>query len=214
MQQTTQTTQTALNAQSGMVAAAVASTASVASSAAAAAAASAAGAMMQVAGQSSSNYFNVVRPDGSEYAGQMRGDKPHGNGTLTYNKTAALHALPTGVRIVVSIEGGVFDGTFSNGERHGSGKLRFNGTDLKTYDGMWADDVMSGQGKLTWRDGSTYEGLFKDGYVHSARRRPGLHPPPLTRQRHTSILCDLYYRCSFMWGAGVLEKCDASGRPT
>jgi hypothetical protein len=36
---------------------------------------------------------------------------------------------------------------------------------VQSYDGEWAEDAMCGTGKLTWRDGSVYVGLFKDGLM-------------------------------------------------
>jgi hypothetical protein len=97
----------------------------------------------------------------------MRGDKMHGSGKLAFNSRSCLIALPNG-HFAGAIDGCEYDGVFVDGVREGHGKLRFKGTDFKTYDGLWAKDIMVGMGKLTWRDGSSYTGMFKEGLMWGA----------------------------------------------
>ena len=49
----------------------------------------------------------------------------------------------------------------SNGKRHGRGTLTYaNGG---TYTGDWKDDKRHGHGTYTFADGRTYSGAWKDG---------------------------------------------------
>jgi hypothetical protein len=58
-----------------------------------------------------------------------------------------------------------FDGEYVgqlNGEKkHGTGKMTYkNGN---SYEGDWVDDYRHGKGVFTWPDGSRYEGNFTSG---------------------------------------------------
>ena len=60
--------------------------------------------------------------------------------------------------------GSVYEGNFVENKKGGKGKMKFPSTDkfLAEYDGDWKGDV-EGQGKVTFKDGTTYCGGFKDG---------------------------------------------------
>ena len=49
----------------------------------------------------------------------------------------------------------------SKGQRHGHGTLTY--ADGKTYTGEFKDGKFHGQGTITYADGSTYTGAFEDG---------------------------------------------------
>ena len=49
----------------------------------------------------------------------------------------------------------------SKGQRHGQGTLTY--ADGKTYTGEFKDGERNGQGTYTWPDGHTYTGEFKAG---------------------------------------------------
>ena len=55
---------------------------------------------------------------------------------------------------------GKYEGEYNkDGKRHGKGKITFrNGT---YYEGEWKNDLSHGQGTLTYSDGSIYKGEFK-----------------------------------------------------
>jgi hypothetical protein len=64
--------------------------------------------------------------------------------------------------------GSVYTGTVTDGDeyyiRNGVGKMTWpDGTE---YDGDWKDDEQNGRGKITWPDGRVYEGEWKDDNMH------------------------------------------------
>ena len=56
-----------------------------------------------------------------------------------------------------------------NGSRNGKGKYSFK--DGTMYEGEFKDDDYNGKGKLTDADGSVYEGEFKDGREHGKGKK-------------------------------------------
>lgn len=99
--------------------------------------------------------------------------------------STSLFVLPNGAKMTDTITGGEYDGMWVNGEREGKGRFRFKGTDFKVrwagqrrenvgaprtpppqvYDGEWSENAPNGTGKLVWRNGSTFVGVFKNGYM-------------------------------------------------
>jgi len=66
--------------------------------------------------------------------------------------------------LIFEAQGGKYHGTIQRRDgvarRNGSGTY----TDAHiTYDGQWKDDIMQGEGTLTFTDGSSYTGAFLDG---------------------------------------------------
>ena len=51
----------------------------------------------------------------------------------------------------------------SEGKRHGQGTMTW--ADGRTYTGEWKDFERNGQGTMTWADGETYTGELKDGEI-------------------------------------------------
>lgn len=81
--------------------------------------------------------------DGKLYNGQYVNGFEHGYGTLTEADGASTYR-----------------GQFYHGKRHGYGLQVWP---LKTYDGEWKQNVVSGHGKLTWSSGAVYSGSFLNG---------------------------------------------------
>ncbi len=79
-------------------------------------------------------------PDGTKYTGQWKGNKMHGEGTITYPN------------------GGKYSGGWKDSVKNGKGTEVW--PDGTKYTGQWADNKMNGQGTLKWSNGNSYEGEF------------------------------------------------------
>jgi hypothetical protein len=88
-------------------------------------------------------------PDGTQYVGEWKDNKQYGQGTETYSS------------------GSQYVGEFKDGKRHGKGTYTFS--DGRKYVGEHKDGEWHGQGTLTYPDGRKYAGEFKDGKVLSER---------------------------------------------
>ena len=56
-------------------------------------------------------------------------------------------------------DGSVYEGSWLDGERHGSGALTYNSG--ATYVGEYARGLKEGNGTYTWPDGAKYEGEYR-----------------------------------------------------
>ena len=56
-----------------------------------------------------------------------------------------------------------YKGFVKDGLRHGEGEYESPNDGIK-YNGLWANGMREGFGKLTYKSGSIYEGNFKKGY--------------------------------------------------
>ncbi len=81
--------------------------------------------------------------DGRKYEGELKDDKPNGQGTLTYP------------------DGRKYEGQWKNGKQEGQGT--YNYTRGKIYEGQWKNGKRNGQGTYTYPDGGKYVGEWKDG---------------------------------------------------
>ena len=80
--------------------------------------------------------------NGYRYVGDYKGNTPNGNGKLYYNNNVYYF----------------YEGTFSDGLRHGQGKLVWkNG---QRYEGNWEYDKINGSGTMVFADGNKYVGSF------------------------------------------------------
>lgn len=132
-------------------------------------------------------------PDGSEYRGNLRNNKPHGQGTYirpdrTYHNGEWYNGLPQGYGVEAYPNGDVYKGLFQLGQREGEigeyisprfkyagtwvegmmsgrGKLNFVGSNQK-YTGEFQRNKFHGFGLYTYPSGVTYEGFFVDGLKH------------------------------------------------
>ncbi len=103
----------------------------------------------------------------SEYVGDYKDDKKHGQGTNTWFDGSkytgewkdgeingqGTHTWPDGSKYV---------GEWKNGEINGQGTKTWS--DGRKYVGEWVDGKINGQGTMTWPDGSKYVGEWWAGY--------------------------------------------------
>lgn len=85
----------------------------------------------------------MTMKSGATYTGQWLNGKKNGKGvhkTRTYS----------------------YSGNFVKGQRQGRGVATYDSGDFKRYEGMWSGNRWNGRGKLTLRDGSTWEGRFSN----------------------------------------------------
>lgn len=117
---------------------------------------------------------------------------PNGRGLLEYHKNSRwcegdwIHGRLTGYGRLSNGSGDFYEGGLKNDHFHGKGVMRFDngrvfeGTyirgqmvqgkmtyqDGSVYDGSWLDCARHGHGICTFVDGSIYEGEFKEGHFH------------------------------------------------
>ena len=65
---------------------------------------------------------------------------------------------------IFDCDGGVAEGQFLNGKKHGQGTYVWNNGDR--YIGEYKEDIRTGQGTLIWKDGEKYVGQFLNGKKH------------------------------------------------
>ena len=82
---------------------------------------------------------HLLKPE-TEYEGDVNQDnKPEGIGKLIFLKT-----------------GGIYEGMFLNGVRHGKGKHTWKNGDV--YEGEWVEDKRTGNGKMVFANNNVYDG--------------------------------------------------------
>lgn len=94
----------------------------------------------------SDNAHTITYDDGTQYTGELKENKKHGNG----------HLLDT--------RGNKYIGEFFEDQISGIGQ--FEGEDGTRYKGEWKEGQQHGIGKESWPDGSFYEGEYKNGLKH------------------------------------------------
>lgn len=138
----------------------------------------------------------IVDPYGEEgvYSGALSSTSgmPNGRGLLQYHKNGRwcegdwVHGRLTGYGRLSNGSGDNYEGQLKNDHFHGYGVMRFDngrvfeGTYIKgqmvqgkmtyqdgsIYDGSWVDCARHGRGKCIFGDGSVYQGEFKAGHFH------------------------------------------------
>ena len=114
-------------------------------------------------------------------------------------------------------KGGVYDGKWKDGKRHGRGKMTFsNGrvydgewkggkchglgkitySDGREYDGEWKESTSHGRGKMTYSDGRVYDGEWEEGKRHG-------------RGKMTSTAGEIVYDCEWKDGKRVATSVPA-----
>ncbi|MDL2310152.1 protein kinase [Parabacteroides sp. OttesenSCG-928-B22] len=85
--------------------------------------------------------------------------------TFTYTGDV-VQGIPNGNGKAVFTDGRVYEGTFSQGVRTGTGVLTFeqNGKIVGKYEGAFVSNQFSGNGTYTYDDGSYYIGTFSGNY--------------------------------------------------
>uniref|UniRef100_A0A7S0F0D0 Uncharacterized protein n=1 Tax=Hanusia phi TaxID=3032 RepID=A0A7S0F0D0_9CRYP len=99
----------------------------------------------------SSNLSEKVLQDGSVFRGHLKGDKPHGFGSIVYAADDSKQRVK-------------FAGDFEEGIRKGSGCLVWK--DGAQYAGDWFGDKPGGFGIEKYPDGSTYIGQYENDMRH------------------------------------------------
>jgi len=118
----------------------------------------------------------IVDPYGEKgnYAGSLSKatGMPHGKGRLEYAAGRWYegdwkHGRWTGQGRLSNGDGDLYEGELRNDHKHGHGTMRF--ADGRVFVGEYVNGQMV-QGKMTYQDGSTYEGGWMDGMRHSRGR--------------------------------------------
>jgi hypothetical protein len=113
----------------------------------------------------------VTLPNGDVYVGSINSEgKPHGQGSLTYNKQEPKFKLYTG-EFVNGIaqgkgrlewkDGDIDEGDFVNGLLEGRGKRTEARGSFRQ--GLWVGGKLNGQGMLREANGNVYSGNFVNG---------------------------------------------------
>ncbi|KAL3942706.1 MAG: hypothetical protein SGBAC_003151 [Bacillariaceae sp.] len=148
----------------------------------------------------------IVDPYGGKgvYTGEISKDTgiPNGRGHIDYEQEGRwyegdwIHGRWTGTGCFSSgdgdvYEGGFYEGGFKNGRKHGEGITKFASgrvyegeyfrgqmiegkmtyQDGSFYDGFWVDGMQHGKGKHVFADGSEYDGEFREGNFHGNGKR-------------------------------------------
>jgi len=67
---------------------------------------------------------------------------------------------------MVYADGSRYEGSWLNNQCHDKGIFEAKNGFFTSYDGEWAHGVKSGKGKMTFTDGSVYDGGFVDDLMH------------------------------------------------
>lgn len=103
------------------------------------------------------------------YDGDLRFDKPHGQGTKTWKdgdkyKGEFVLGQMHGEGTFTFDDGRIYIGNLVSNEFCGSGKM--TEPNKGKYDGKWLDDKKCGQGTYTWTNGDEYIGAWSDDKQH------------------------------------------------
>jgi hypothetical protein len=121
--------------------------------------------------------YTFARDDkyGSDYyIGEFKDDERNGKGKLAWKNGAVyegefVDGFRSGNGTNVFASGAKYEGRWLNNQFNGFGKYTFARDDNKGRDyavGHWTDDKLDGKGELKWRNGSTYDGEWQNGYRH------------------------------------------------
>ncbi len=110
-------------------------------------------------------------PDGSEYSGDFRNAKMHGQGTYVYAGRGEKYVgewrngIINGQGTYYYRSGNRYDGEWRTGRKHGQGTYLYAGRGDK-YVGEFANDQPNGQGIYYYSNGDRYEGEWRNGRKH------------------------------------------------
>ena len=110
----------------------------------------------------------LVFPNGTTYTGTMKANQITGEGTYTFPNGSTytgevLNGLRHGKGTFTSNNGITYEGEWLNGLKHGKGKI-IQGN--MTLEGTWDKGVISGYGRISWKNGNIYEGNCKDNLIN------------------------------------------------
>ena len=106
-------------------------------------------------------------PDGSEYSGEFRNAKMHGQGTYTYAGRGEKYVgewrngVINGQGTYYYRTGNRYQGDWRNGRKNGQGTYFYAGGEK--YVGEFENDQPNGQGVYYYRNGDRYEGEWQNG---------------------------------------------------
>jgi len=106
-------------------------------------------------------------PDGSEYSGDFRNAKMHGQGAYVYAGRGEKYVgewrngVISGQGAYYYRSGNRYQGEWRNGRKHGQGTYLYANGDK--YVGDFANDQPNGQGTYYYRNGDRYEGEWRNG---------------------------------------------------
>ena len=106
-------------------------------------------------------------PDGSEYSGEFRNAKMHGQGTYAYAGRGEKYVgewrnnVISGQGTYYYRSGNRYEGEWRNGHKQGQGTYFYANGDK--YVGDFANDQPNGQGTYYYRNGDRYEGEWRNG---------------------------------------------------
>ena len=72
----------------------------------------------------------------------------------------SVNLCPQGDGIMQFDNGDTYEGSWSQGKKHGTGKMTYRNGDI--YDGSWENDMKHGHGVYTWSNGCMYDGDYKN----------------------------------------------------
>ena len=110
-------------------------------------------------------------PDGSEYSGDFRNAKMHGQGTYVYAGRGEKYVgewrngVINGRGAYYYRSGNRYEGEWRNGRKSGQGTYLYAGRGDK-YVGEFANDEPHGQGVYYYSNGDRYEGEWRNGRKH------------------------------------------------
>jgi len=109
-------------------------------------------------------------PDGSEYSGEFRNAKMHGQGTYVYARRGEKYVgewrdgVINGEGTYFYRSGNRYQGEWRNGRKNGQGTYSYaNG---EKYVGEFENDQPNGRGTYYYRSGDRYEGEWRNGQKH------------------------------------------------
>ena len=117
-------------------------------------------------------------PDGAEYVGEWKDDKPHGQGTGTWSDGMKYvgeykDGSRRGQGTLTWPDGTKYVGEHKDGNRHGQGTMTFYNGDK--YVGAYKDDKAHGRGTYTFANGSSNDGYFMENdYIPDICEKMGL----------------------------------------
>lgn len=107
-------------------------------------------------------------PDGSEYSGEFRNAKMHGQGTYVYAGRGEKYVgewrngVINGQGTYYYRSGNRYQGEWRNGRKSGQGTYTYAGGEK--YVGDFENDQPNGQGVYYYRNGDRYEGEWRNGH--------------------------------------------------
>ena len=126
-------------------------------------------------------YGRLSNGSGDNYEGQLKNDHFHGYGVMQFDNGRVFEGTYVKGQMVQGKmtyqDGSVYDGSWVNCARHGSGKCIFG--DGSVYEGGFKAGHFHGHGKMTWNDGGYYVGDWFEGQMHGQGRE--IRPDGSTR---------------------------------